>query len=1106
MKHNQQTRFFSICLFALLVMLRWEAVAYTVGETVWSYKPGLTFRHKPVLQGNQWVVALADDDSPLGGNSYVVWSYRNSGQVYGSYSAAWIGSEITPDFESCAVSPNNVLYAMTDDGHMLAFSDTPALLWSTQVSNFTSPGSGKYGVPHVGNDGNIYVVTTNSQLVCISPQGVVLWRLAFESGISLFPRDTEFTTISQADDGTLYLGSCESGNLTSYRAALFAVNPNGTLKWAFRPGVTSVGPPTAFPGGVAFGSYEGYICAVSHSGVGLWSRYFGDAIHSAPLYHCGRLWFTRYRFAVGIAPPAGINDQSPVTVLITDTSGAIKGFSRRVSWGGIMTPEPLKDGTAFVASYHLATNASIKRYYAGGQASPAVSPDGKIYFFKGTYRDHNILTCVYAGVQPPEATRVIMLSGPLDFGNVPARATGRKAMTIMNAGNTRLKVSSIAYPPGFSGDWKGGIISSGESQIVTVTFSPTAGRAYSGTVTVDSDKTSGANTVAIKGTGILPEITAEQPAGVERASGATVNFGSCACGFSSTPATTVIVKNTGTGPLTVTAMSLGGANVADFSIIKPKLPLVLAPNRSTVVPSTFKPSSPGKKSAVLTITSTDVDEASFVLNLTGLGTDPDTEFPVGGAVNTSLPTAFTSLGEVLSISGLPRGLMFYAATGTIAGRPLVAGAFTAKVSIRGADGKTTVHPMTVRVEALPSWALGSFTSLIEPAGQANATLPVLGGYLTLASSTSGATTGSLKLGARSFAFRGQIVGRLAADRGGDPLVMAAVIITNTKDRAQDIALSLQFLPEDDPAAAGLTGTMTFQGVDYPIQPGWQHVWNAKTTPAFENKDRMLNVAIDNTDPEGPQGDGFATVKLTRAGLATWYATLADGRKATGSFTVSPDGDVLCYAPIQYPNGGAFYALLPTKAFGGFYEISDTPRLNGRWIKLPTTNPKTADRSHRDGFDVDLDISGAEHRVPAKGVLLFGNPAAPLALGFSLEGAGIDSAAQLGDADSLELAAQLFAGNKIGVDNSPFPAGVKFAPKFTAATGAFTGSVRLSDSSPFGGKPLSRTLTYNGLYIPSLVNPAASSVRGFFLLPELPDAGGETISNTPIQSGGLDFHR
>jgi len=125
------------------------------------------------------------------------------------------------------------------------------------------------------------------------------------------------------------------------------------------------------------------------------------------------------------------------------------------------------------------------------------------------------------------------------------------------------------------------------------------------------------------------------------------------------------------------------------------------------------------------------------------------------------------------------------------------------------------------------------------------------------------------------------------------------------------------------------------------------------------------------------------------------------------------------------------------------------------------------------------------------------------LSLTLDGAGINTSAQLGGVDPLNRTSQLLVGNKITVDNSGLPTTVKFAPTFSAPTGILSGTVTLSDANPFGGTAkVPRTLTYTGLYIPDLANPAQSAIRGFFTLPELPDAAGETISNTPIHSGRI----
>ena len=104
--------------------------------------------------------------------------------------------------------------------------------------------------------------------------------------------------------------------------------------------------------------------------------------------------------------------------------------------------------------------------------------------------------------------RIIGLSGNLDFGSVVTGQTSTAIMTISNEGNAVLTVASIDYPEGFSGAWNG-IIAIGDSTNLTVTFSPVALITYSGTATINSDKTSGENAIGVSGTGAIWRPTAE---------------------------------------------------------------------------------------------------------------------------------------------------------------------------------------------------------------------------------------------------------------------------------------------------------------------------------------------------------------------------------------------------------------------------------------------------------------------------------------------------------------------------------------------------------------------------------------------------------------------
>jgi hypothetical protein len=86
------------------------------------------------------------------------------------------------------------------------------------------------------------------------------------------------------------------------------------------------------------------------------------------------------------------------------------------------------------------------------------------------------------------------------FGSVEVGSTGTATLTIANTGNTILTVSSISYPTGFSGAFSG-TVAAGGTQNVTVTYTPVDDATNTGDITVNSDATSGTNTISASGTG-----------------------------------------------------------------------------------------------------------------------------------------------------------------------------------------------------------------------------------------------------------------------------------------------------------------------------------------------------------------------------------------------------------------------------------------------------------------------------------------------------------------------------------------------------------------------------------------------------------------------------
>ena len=112
---------------------------------------------------------------------------------------------------------------------------------------------------------------------------------------------------------------------------------------------------------------------------------------------------------------------------------------------------------------------------------------------------------VYFGIEqwqiPAAAAPAIALSGNLAFGDVVVGQTSTRNLTISNSGNAPLNVSSISYPSGFSGNWNSGNIAAGSSTNVTVTFTPTAAQSYGGNIVINSNATSGTNTISASGSG-----------------------------------------------------------------------------------------------------------------------------------------------------------------------------------------------------------------------------------------------------------------------------------------------------------------------------------------------------------------------------------------------------------------------------------------------------------------------------------------------------------------------------------------------------------------------------------------------------------------------------
>ena len=270
---------------------------------------------------------------------------------------------------------------------------------------------------------------------------------------------------------------------------------------------------------------------------------------------------------------------------------------------------------------------------------------------------------------PALAGSILGLSGNLAFSLVTVNTTKTTTLTISNTGTSTLTVNGISYPDGFTGNWSSGAIAAGGSQNVTVTFSPTAVQAYSGTVTVASDMTSGTNSATISGSGTAVPSRIIALLGNMTFGNVTVN---------STKASTLTISNAGNSVLSVGGVTLPsgfalGANYQGSN--NSYFPHSIAANSAANVTVLFRPTAVQAYVGNVTVYS-DMNYGTNTASISAIGTPepaPDGNFrysdngetitvtgfvnsPVGGLVIPSLISgkSITSIGDSAfqSCSGL----------------------------------------------------------------------------------------------------------------------------------------------------------------------------------------------------------------------------------------------------------------------------------------------------------------------------------------------------------------------------------------------------------------------------------------------------------------------
>lgn len=293
------------------------------------------------------------------------------------------------------------------------------------------------------------------------------------------------------------------------------------------------------------------------------------------------------------------------------------------------TPTVYNQGQApLIISNISVTSGSSMFYYDSPQTPFTIAAGGsqeiRIGYNPLEGETHSAVLTIYSN-DPDEsqvplnvsgtAIRGAAISPPADinFGNVKVGTSNDQTTTIFNGGDRILTISNITYAQGefaYIGPTIPFNVNQGQSQAITIRFSPTSEGTKSGQFTIYSNDFLNPTVLfdaAGFGTGD-PDIHIPPPN--------PRNFGDVTVGASSDE--NIIIYNYGSDTLTIHPVNVSGNS--DFSYGGPTTPINIPAGGQSSITIIFSPTSVGEKTATVTVTSNDPDEQQVSIRVTGTGT------------------------------------------------------------------------------------------------------------------------------------------------------------------------------------------------------------------------------------------------------------------------------------------------------------------------------------------------------------------------------------------------------------------------------------------------------------------------------------------------------
>lgn len=469
-------------------------------------------------------------------------------------------------------------------GYSLSGLALPVVLAAGQSTNFSAVFSPTAGGTARGSISVISNASNSPTVASLSGVGQTL-QLSVSPGVIGFGDAAIGTTDSQ----TVTLTNTGTSSITVSQATV--AGSGFSLSGLALPLVLAAGQQTNFSAAFSpttTGDTTGSISIVSSasntaSSVALSGT--GVTLQLAP--SPGSLSFGNVTVNSSQTQSVSLKNTGTSTVLVTQATVTGSGFSI----SGLTLPLTLAGGQS----------AGFSATFAPGTSGTAT---GSISVVSNASNSPAVVSLSGTGVTLQLSVSPLTLA----FGNVNVGATSTQTVTLTNAGTGAVTVSAASVTgSGFSlsGLTLPFTLGAGEHTSLSASFAPTVGGNATGSLSITSNASSSASSVALSGTGATLQVSVLP---------GSIGFGNVTVGTKSTQQD-VTLTNSGTGSVTVSQATVTGAS---FSISGPTLPLTLTGGQNTTFKATFSPTTATTATGSISIASTASNSPATVA-LSGTG-------------------------------------------------------------------------------------------------------------------------------------------------------------------------------------------------------------------------------------------------------------------------------------------------------------------------------------------------------------------------------------------------------------------------------------------------------------------------------------------------------